>query len=72
MVEGMAKLLIMSGLALLVIGIVFMGMSKMGGMFRLPGDIYFHKGNFTFYFPVVTCIVLSILLTLFLNLFWRR
>ena len=70
--EGMAKLLIISGLMLLLTGLVFLGMSKIGGGFRLPGDIYFHRGNVTFYFPVVTCIVLSILLTLLVNLFWRR
>ncbi|ADI01525.1 MAG TPA: DUF2905 domain-containing protein [Syntrophothermus lipocalidus] len=70
--EGMAKLLIVSGLILVVLGMVFLGAAKFGGSFRLPGDIYYHRGNFTFYFPVVTCIVLSLILTFLLNLFWRR
>lgn len=39
---------------------------------HLPGDIVWQKGNSTFFFPVVTCIVISILLTVMLNLFWRR
>ena len=39
---------------------------------RLPGDILWQRGNFSFYFPVVTCIVLSLLLTLLLNIIWRR
>lgn len=46
-----------------------------GGRFlslgRLPGDIIVQRGNFTFYFPVVTCILLSLLLTLVLSLFRR-
>ncbi|MBI4759558.1 MAG: DUF2905 domain-containing protein, partial [Chloroflexi bacterium] len=42
---------------------------------RLPGDILVQRGNFTFYFPLVTCILLSILLALVLNVvfrFWGR
>jgi hypothetical protein len=39
---------------------------------RLPGDIYFHRGNTTFYFPVVTCILVSVVLTLVLWIFNRR
>lgn len=39
---------------------------------RLPGDINVHGRNWSFSFPIVTCIVLSILLTIILNLFFRR
>jgi len=39
---------------------------------RLPGDIVVRREHVTFYFPIVTSIVLSIVLTLLLNLFWRR
>lgn len=39
---------------------------------KLPGDIYIKKGNFSFYFPVVTCIVISLILTVILNLTGRR
>ncbi len=38
---------------------------------RLPGDIHIQSGNFSFFFPVVTCILLSIVLTIFLNLIIR-
>ena len=36
---------------------------------RLPGDIHYSKGNFSFYFPIVTCLVLSVILTILLWLF---
>lgn len=39
---------------------------------RLPGDINVHGRNWTISFPIVTCIILSILLTIILNLFFRR
>jgi hypothetical protein len=39
---------------------------------RLPGDIYIRKGDFTFYFPLATSILISILLTLLFSLFGRR
>lgn len=39
---------------------------------RLPGDIYIHRGNSTFYFPIVTCILVSVVLTLVLWIFNRR
>jgi hypothetical protein len=50
------------------------GLSLFGklGLGRLPGDIFIKKGNFTFYFPLVTSIILSLVLTLLANLFFRR
>lgn len=39
---------------------------------RLPGDIYFRKGNTSFYFPLATSIIVSLLLTIILNLIFRR
>jgi len=39
---------------------------------RLPGDIYIHRGNSTFYFPIVTCILVSVVLTLVLWVLNRR
>jgi hypothetical protein len=63
------------GKVLLVVGLVIAGLGLviMLGvpLFRLPGDIRLQRGNFSFYFPVVTSIVLSIILTLLLNLFRR-
>lgn len=71
--EGLAKLLIGMGLVIVLIGAVVFILSKMGLTgFRFPGDIYIKKENFTFYFPVVTCIIISIILSLILNVFGRR
>ena len=53
----MPKLLITAGILLIVVGLAW----KIIG--RLPGDIFVKKGNVTFYFPIITCIVLSIVLS---------
>ena len=45
--------------------------SRIPGLGRLPGDIVYRKGNFTFYFPLVTCLLLSVILSLLLSLFRR-
>jgi hypothetical protein len=64
----MGKLLIVAGLAIAAIGLLI----SLGVPFgRLPGDIVVRRGSFSFYFPVVTCIVLSLLATLLLS-FLRR
>ena len=64
----MGKALLVVGLAIAGLGLVIMlGVP----LFRLPGDIRVQRGNFSFYFPVVTSIVLSIILTLLINLFRR-
>ena len=64
----MGKTLVVIGLAIAGIGLVMMlGVP----LFRLPGDIAVKRGNFSFYFPIVTSIVLSIILTLLINLFRR-
>lgn len=65
----MGKFLVVAGLVILVIGaMMWSGLGK-GWLGRLPGDIHYTKGNFSFYFPIVTCLVLSLLLTLLLWLF---
>lgn len=71
--EGLAKLLISMGLVIVLIGTVLFILSKIGltGL-KLPGDIYIKRENFTFYFPVVTCIIISIILSLVFNIFGRR
>jgi hypothetical protein len=58
------KLLITSGAVLIVIGLVWMVGGRFLNLGKLPGDIVVDKGNFKFYFPVVTCIVLSVVLSL--------
>lgn len=64
----MGKVLLFLGL-----GIAGLGLLMMLGLplFRLPGDFAVRRGNFSFYFPLATSIVLSILLTLLFSLFRR-
>jgi DUF2905 family protein len=62
------KLLLIVGLIIAGLGLLMMAGIPLG---RLPGDIVIRKGSGTFYFPLVTCIVLSIILTLVLS-FLRR
>ena len=64
-VGGIGKTIMIVGGALLVLGALLMLAERAGGRL-LPGDIVIRRGNSTFYFPIVTCILLSILLTLVL------
>lgn len=63
--------LIFIGLFILIFGFVWYFIEK-SGLPRLPGDIIIQKDNFTFYFPLVTSILLSILLTILFNLFMKK
>ncbi len=67
-----AKILIFFGLILILLGLFFILIEKIPYLGKLPGDIYIKKGNFVFYFPLATSIILSILLTIILNLISRR
>ncbi len=62
--------LLIGGVLVLLGGIMVLG-GKLFGLGRLPGDIFIQKGNFSFYFPLVTCIILSILLSVILYLIRR-
>jgi len=64
----MGKTLVLVGLGVAGLGVLIMLGVPFG---RLPGDIYIRRGSFSFYFPLATSIVLSILLTLLLALFRR-
>ena len=67
------KALIFVGLVLVVLGVILTYGSKIPfPLGRLPGDILIRRGNFTFAFPIVTSLIISFLLTLMLNLFFRR
>ncbi|MEE6449690.1 DUF2905 domain-containing protein [Gottfriedia acidiceleris] len=61
-----SKILITLGIILLVVGLFIRFVGK------LPGDIFIKKGNVSFYFPIVTCIIISILLSLIFSLFGRK
>ena len=63
------KYLVIVGLAIAAIGaLLWSGIGK-GWFGRLPGDIHYTRGNFSFYFPIVTCLLLSLLLTLLVWVF---
>jgi hypothetical protein len=61
----MARFLIVLGLVILVVGLLWPYLSKLG-LGRLPGDIVIERENTTFYFPLVTCLLLSLFLSLIL------
>ena len=70
--QEIGKFVVILGVLLVVVGVLlwrFPGLFAWVG--KLPGDIAVQKGNFSFYFPVVTCIVVSIILTLLSWLFRR-
>ena len=64
----MGKLLVIVGLVIAAVGMLMMLGVPFG---RLPGDVAYRRGNFSFHFPLVTSIILSIILTLLLNFFRR-
>ena len=65
----MASLLIALGVLFLIAGLLWPFLSRYFG--RLPGDIVVRRGGFTFAFPIVTCILLSLLLSLLFSIFRR-
>jgi uncharacterized membrane protein len=69
--EGVGKLLIGGALLLLVLGGVLFLLGRFG-VDRLPGDLVLRRGNFTLYFPIGLMILLSVVGTIVLNLFFRR
>jgi len=66
------KFLIIIGLIIVIIGLVLTFGPKIPYIGRLPGDIYYKKGNVVFYFPLATSILVSIILSLIFYLFFRR
>ncbi len=65
------KFLVITGIIIIVLGIVLMLAGKMPFLGRLPGDIVIERKNFTFYFPLATSILLSVILTLLLWIIGR-
>jgi hypothetical protein len=67
---AMSRFLIVLGLGILLIGLIWPVVEKIG-IGRLPGDVVIRRDNFTFYFPIMTCLLLSILISLVAWLFQR-
>jgi Protein of unknown function (DUF2905) len=66
----MGKLLILAGLVLVAVGIVWL-VGERFGLGRLPGDFMIERGNVRFYFPLMTSLIVSVVLSLVLWLFMR-
>jgi hypothetical protein len=63
------KFLVIAGLTLTIVGLLLWSGFGRGWLGRLPGDIHYTRHNFSFHFPIVTCLLLSLLLSLILWLF---
>ena len=64
----MQKTLIILGIIILVVGLLYPYLKKIG-LSQLPGDIIYKSDNSIFFFPIVTCIIISIVLTIIFNFF---
>jgi len=67
----LGKFLVILGAVIIVLGLLLWGGVGTGWLGRLPGDIRIERGNSAFYFPIVTCIIISIVLSLIFSLFRR-
>lgn len=74
MLPQFGKLFIAIGLVLVILGMLLLFSDRLSFLRigRLPGDIVYRRGNFTFYFPIVTSIAVSLILTLLFYVFGRR
>jgi Protein of unknown function (DUF2905) len=66
----MSRWLVTIGIVLVVVGLLWPWITRLG-LGRLPGDIVIQRGNFYFYFPIVTCIIISVVVSLILWLLNR-
>ena len=71
-IESIGRSLIFFGVVLIVIGGLFFAFGKIPWFGRLPGDIIIKREGFTLYFPIVTMILVSIILTIIFNFVARR
>ncbi|MDP2939294.1 MAG: DUF2905 domain-containing protein [Candidatus Omnitrophota bacterium] len=70
--NNLGKLLMFAGLILIIAGALFSFAGKIPFLGKLPGDIYFQRKNFTFYLPLATSILISIVLSLIIWLINKR
>ena len=67
--NDLGKVLVVLGLLIAAVGVLVWSGAGRSWLGRLPGDIHYTKGNFNFYFPFMTCILISAVLTVILWLF---
>ena len=70
-ISSIGRLLITFGVVVLVLGVVLVLAGKVPLFGRLPGDFVFHKDGFTLFAPITTMIIVSLVLTILVNLFLR-
>ncbi len=70
--EGLGRLLIYIGVIIVVIGGFLLLLSKIPWFGKLPGDIIYSRGGWTIYVPITTMILVSAVLTIILNIIWRK
>lgn len=70
--QDLGRALIGLGLVALAAGVVLVLLPRMPWLGRLPGDIHFERDGFSVHVPLVTCLVISLVATLILNIFFRR
>jgi len=71
-VNDLGRGLLVLGLVVAAVGAALMVLPKMPWLGHLPGDVHIERENFSIHFPIVTCIVVSVVVTLILNLLSRR
>jgi membrane protein implicated in regulation of membrane protease activity len=69
--EGLGRALIIVGGLLLLLGLVIVLGGRIPWLGNLPGDIHIQRDNFSFHFPLVTCLLLSVILTVIVNVVLR-
>ena len=69
--EGIGKILIIVGVIVVVVGVLLVFGGRIPFLGKLPGDIIIKREGFTFYFPIVTFLIISAVLTLIINLSFR-
>lgn len=70
--DQFGKTIMIIGFSVMILGAILWLGGKAPGIGKLPGDIIIKRGNFTFYFPLATSILLSVILSVILALFRRR
>ena len=71
-INDIARMLVVFGLLIALAGVALMLVGRVPGLGRLPGDVHIQRGNWTFYFPLATSLLLSVVLTLILWILGRR
>lgn len=74
--RDLGKMLLGFGALMVLLGLILIVAANLSGkvpwLGRLPGDIHIERGSWSFYFPLATCLIISIILTLLFSLFGRR